>query len=183
MKIETDRLLIRPLTLDDVDDSFEHRGDPEVSRYTPGPITREQAEARIQAQLDVPWAGKDHQKLMLAIELKESGKLIGELMFKYTDVESGNGEIGYRLNRHYQGKGYAFEAVSLFIRQLFSELGVHKIIALCATDNDASWRLMEKLGMTREGAMRSHFRLRGQRFDAYSYAILATDTGAKTLQQ
>ena len=178
MKITTDRLIIRPLTLDDVDDSFEHRGDPEVSRFTPGPISRDEARARIQSQLDKPWTGEEHQKLMLAIELRESGKLIGELMFKYTDVSSGNGEIGYRLNRHYQGKGYAVEAVSRFIRQLFKELALHKIIALCATENTSSWRLMEKLGMRKEGELRSHFQLRGQRFDAYSYAILSKDTDA-----
>lgn len=175
IKIETDRLLIRLMNLNDVDDSFEHRGDPEVSRYAGAQITREQAQERIQLQLDNPWARKDHEKLLLAIELKGENKLIGELMFKYTDTASDNGEIGYRFNRRYQGKGYAYEATSALLHYLFNELKVQKINAVCVTLNEASWKLMEKLGMTKEGQFRSHFQMGDQRHDAYSYAILASD--------
>ena len=56
---------------------------------------------------------------MLAIELKTKKKLIGELMFKFTNVGSQIGEIGYRLNTSYQSQGYAIEANTAFIEYIF----------------------------------------------------------------
>ena len=112
---------------------------------------------------------------MLAIELKTENKLIGEFMFKYTDIISAVGEVGYRFNRRYQGKGYAYEAVSAIFDYLIIKLSVQKINAVCATENQASWKLMEKLGMQKEGVLRSHFIFGEQRKDAYTYGILASD--------
>lgn len=175
MNIVTDRLIMRLMSLNDVDDSFEHRGDIEVCRYSAAPINKTQTEDKIQRQLAEPWIGNEHQMLMLAIELKTEGKLIGEFMFKYTDTIAAIGEIGFRFNRLYQGKGYAYEAVSSMVNHLFNELKVHKINAVCAIGNNASWKLMEKLGMQKEGVLRSHLINGGQRSDAYTYAVLASD--------
>jgi len=175
MNIVTDRLIIRLMNINDVDDSFEHRSDIEVSRYAAPPLNKVQTQEKIQQQLTEPWSGREHQKLMLAIELKTEQKLIGEFMFKYTDLVNAVGEVGYRFNRSYQGKGYAYEAVSAMIGYLIHEFKVQKINAVCATKNQASWKLMEKLGMQKEGLLRSHFILGEQREDAYTYGILASD--------
>lgn len=171
MRIETERLLIRLMEPIDFEDSYEHRSDPEVCRFISAPLTREQTQHRIEKAI-IPWSGEEHSKLALAIELKEEGKLIGELMFKYTNVESDVGEIGYRLNRKYQGAGYAYEAVFALVRSLFDDMNLHKISAVCLIENTGSWKLMEKLGMHREGVLKSHFRLDDRWFDGYSYAVV-----------
>jgi len=171
MKIETNRLLIRKLCVDDLEDSFEHRGDPEVSRYVGEPLTKQQTRERLE-QAAKPWNGEENDKLFLAIELRDSNKLIGELMFKYSNLESQIGEVGYRVSSSYQGKGYAYEASKAFIKNLFKELNLHKVTAFCVTENEASWRLMEKLGMKREGLLKSHYKVRGAWHDSFMYAVL-----------
>jgi ribosomal-protein-alanine N-acetyltransferase len=172
LTISTPRLTIRLMRAADLADSIEHRSDPQVCRFVGEPLTQQQAEQKLQLSM-APWLGQENQKLMLAIELTSQKKLIGELMFKYTLLDSEVGEIGYRLNRHYQGKGYAFEATSAFISLIFDNLSVQKINAVCVTTNQASWQLMEKLGMDKEGTLRSHFKIGDKRFDAFIYSLLA----------
>ena len=171
MNIETDRLIIRMLDLSDLEDCFEHRRDPEVCRYIGRPLSREQTKEKIQ-QAMLPWNGEENSKLMLAIELKEEKKLIGELMFKFTSVDHQLSEIGYRINSNYQGKGYAYEALYDFISYIFENLSLHKVSALCLASNKASWGLMEKLGMLQEGILKSHFKVDEEWHDAYIYSIL-----------
>ncbi|TMP39198.1 GNAT family N-acetyltransferase [Pseudoalteromonas citrea] len=170
MKICTSRLTIRPMTMADLQASFAHRSCPQTSRYISDQITLAQAKQRL-AENCQPWLGEENQRLALAITLNGLNELIGEVMFKYTNKTSLVGEIGYRLKKEVIGKGYAFEAVNAFIAQLFSQLEVMKIVAVCAVDNTPSWRLMEKLQMQREGVFKSHFLIGGERLDAYSYGI------------
>lgn len=173
MRIETERLILRLMQLSDLQDSFEHRSDPEVCRFVGKPLTKEETKEKVLQAME-PWSGEENHKLFLAIELKSEKKLIGELMFKLTNIDSGIGEIGYRLNKNYQGKGLAFEANSYFIRHLFNTLSLHKICALCLADNEASWALMEKLSMTKEGTLSSHFKVGEKWHDAYLYSALQT---------
>ncbi|NOU51911.1 GNAT family N-acetyltransferase [Pseudoalteromonas sp. JBTF-M23] len=170
MHFSTPRLAIRLITAEDLQASYEHRSCSLTSRYIGEPATFEQAKARLLEGCK-PWLAEEHQRLALAITLHNSDKLIGELMFKYVNKESLIGEIGYRLHKDFIGQGYAFEAVDAFVKKLFEQLPVMKIIALCATENTASWRLMEKLGMQREGHLRSHFKLGDERADAYYYGL------------
>ena len=174
IRIETPRLVLRRMRSSDLTDSLEHRSDPQVCRYAHLPQTQQQVAKRIQDAMQA-WQGKDGEKLFLAIELTLEQKLIGELMFKYQQADSGVGEIGFHLNRHYQGQGYAFEAVSALIHYLFEQLKLQKITAICVTDNLASQVLMEKLGMQKEALLRSHYKIGDKRFDMFSYAMLAAE--------
>ncbi|WP_105166972.1 GNAT family N-acetyltransferase [Pseudoalteromonas sp. T1lg23B] len=170
MRFNTKRLAIRPMTPDDLSASFEHRSCALTSRYIGEPATYEQAKTRLLEGCQ-PWQAQENERLALAITLQSNGRLIGELMFKYVNKASLIGEIGYRLHKDFIGQGYAFEAVSLFVERLFVEQEVMKITALCAIENIASWKLMEKLGMQREGHLRRHFQLSTQRSDAYYYGL------------
>ena len=62
-------------------------------------------------------------------------------------------DIGYTFDPAYQGRGYATEAVGELVRYLFEDRGKHKVTADCDTRNDGSWRLLERLGFTREAAI------------------------------
>jgi len=169
MNIETNRLVIRKLQQDDLEASFAHRSDPDVCRYVSKPITRQQAQSRID-MFSKPWKKQENEKNVLAIELKSAGQLVGEVMIKYSNVESQIAEIGYRLASRYQGQGYAFEAASALLDYGFSQLNLHKITALCVAENTASWRLMEKLGMKKEGELASHFKIGDAWKDGLIYA-------------
>ena len=83
--------------------------------------------------------------------MKESGKVIGNVYFGKRDFEAK--EIGYIVNRDYQRKGYALEAINAVIDMAFSKR-IHRVFAECDPRNECSWRLLEKAGLVRE----AHFR-------------------------
>ena len=85
-------------------------------------------------------------KDLFAIRLKETGRLIGIIL--YFDEDKGACEIGYGIGSSYWNKGYATEAFKRFIRFLFEEKGLHTVYASFFTGNEASKRVMEKCGMT-----------------------------------
>ena len=86
-----------------------------------------------------------------AIELKESGKVIGNIYCGIRDYEAK--EVGYIVNKDYQRKGYGGEALQAVIENAFAE-GVHRVYAECDPRNICSWKLLEKVGLVRE----AHFR-------------------------
>ncbi|RZQ54494.1 GNAT family N-acetyltransferase [Pseudoalteromonas phenolica] len=171
MEFTTKRLIIRLLKVSDLEAVLAHRSDPFTSRFIGKPATLADAQARI-AQAQLPWKGKEGERLILAIECKESGLLLGELMFKFVSVEHQCGEIGYRLAGKYQGKGYAFEAANALIKEVFTQFKLNKLNAICAVDNIASWKLMEKLGMKREGRLRNNLMLPSGTTDCFTYGVL-----------
>lgn len=95
-------------------------------------------------ELDIsPYVGLDS---MFAIRLKDSGRLIGIIL--YFDFDGASCEIGYGIGSSYWNRGYATEAVKCFIPYCFEKLGVKTVTASFFTGNDASRRVMEKCGMT-----------------------------------
>ena len=174
MRIESARLIIRQMEPRDLNASLEYRRDPEIVKYISAVQTIEQITQRFDIALK-DWQGENGEKLALAIELKGEAKMVGELMFKYTDRENMLGEFGYSLGRNYQGKGIAKEATLLFIDFAFQEFDLNKIMAYCDTRNTPSYALMEKLGMKRESHHIEHIRL-GERWrDMYGCALLKRD--------
>ncbi|MDK1288468.1 GNAT family N-acetyltransferase [Pseudoalteromonas umbrosa] len=171
MQFETQRLRIRTLNSSDLHAVYQSRRDLETSKYIGKPATIEDVQKRIE-EASQPWKNIDGQKLLLVIEHKVSGDFIGEMLFKFTHVAHQIGEIGYRLSPTQQRKGYAYEAASALISQLFEHFALNKITAVCATENTASWQLMEKLGMQKEGHLREHMPLDSGFADSYLYAIL-----------
>lgn len=144
--IRTERLLLRPFRESDYDDLFEflsQLADDEFEGY-PG-ITYEN--------------GREHLKYRLgseeffAIELSDSGKVIGNIYCGNRDFAAK--EVGYIVNKRYQKKGYAAEALSAVIAQTFRE-GAHRVYAECDPRNVPSWKLLEKVGLRREAYFRQN---------------------------
>ncbi|KZX00216.1 hypothetical protein JL49_12790 [Pseudoalteromonas luteoviolacea] len=171
MRFETARLTVRPLQQSDLTDVYQSRKNPDTSKYIGDPATIEDAKLRIK-EATLPWQVIDHQKMMLAIRCKTTNQFIGELLFKFTQKQCHIGEIGYRLSPLHLSQGYAFEAASMFISHLFEQFELNKVVAVCAINNIASWRLMEKLGMRREGELRDNMYLQGSYHDSFLYSIL-----------
>lgn len=143
MRIETERLIIRYFNEDDGTDLYDYLSRKEVVRYEPYDVyTREEALVE---------AGKracNHD--FFAVQLK-NGKMIGNLYFSIG--EYGTWELGYVFHCDYWGKGYAFESTSALISHAYSGLGARRIISMCNPENQASWKLLERLGFRREGTL------------------------------
>ena len=163
--IETDRLLLRPWKDEDLDAYAGMCADPEVMRYMPGVMTREQAAeqiSRFARHLEERgygyWAAED----------KASGALAGRIGLLYKeDWPEGphKTDVGWLLDRSYWGRGLATEGARASLRHGFEGLGIERIISITLPDNVASRRVMEKLEM----AYRGEARWRG--FDLVWYSL------------
>lgn len=142
-KLVTKRLTIRRFKKADGEDLYEYLSDADVVRYEPyRPFTKEAAynEAERRVGSDDFWA----------VCLKEE-KMIGNIYFSTGDYNTG--EIGYVFNKRYWGHGYACEAVKTVMNYALDVLEVRRITASCDPLNERSWRLLERVGMRREGTL------------------------------
>lgn len=167
--LKTERLVLRPFEETDAKGLHACLGDEEVVRYEPyGAMTME--ECRLEA------ARRASDEAFWAVCLAD-GMLIGNLYLSGAD-EFGTREIGYVFARACWHKGYATEAARRLMAYAFERLATRRIIALCDTRNAASFALMERLGMRREGEFKKNVGFKTDAHgntiwtDSYQYAIL-----------
>ncbi len=170
--IETSRLRLRHFRDTDLVLFMAYRNDPEVARYQGWEGTSEpEARAFIQEQKEVQ-PGMPGQWFQIAVELKETGMLVGDCALKIEEHDERQAEIGYTLSRAYQGRGIASEAVSCVLEYAFVTLGLHRVIAITACENAGSVALLERLDLRREGHFRQNVWLKGKWRDEFLYALL-----------
>lgn len=166
MQLETQRLTVRPFRADDLGDLFEIFGDAETMRNCEPAYDLE----KTREFLETFCIGRNGA---LAAELTDTRKVIGYILFNA--LEAGVYEIGWFFNRGYWRQGYAYESCAAVLQFAFGEMHLHKVMAE-AIDAEKSVRLMEKLGMQREGVQRSHTRDNdGNWADLYLYGLLESD--------
>ncbi|GAQ19715.1 ribosomal-protein-S5-alanine N-acetyltransferase [Oceanobacillus picturae] len=178
MLINTDRLLIRDFQLEDWESVLKYTSDSNVMEYIPeGVLSEKGVKDLIRENV-----GENAEKF--PVIFKEENALIGHMVFHKWGGER-TYEIGWVFNPQYHNKGLASEAAMAILKYSFEELKIHRIIATCQPQNIASYRVMEKVGMRREG----HFKKcipanykKGSRdwWDEYFYAILAEEWEDKT---
>ena len=168
--LHTTRLLLRKFELYDVDDVFNYANDPEWARFltAPTPYTREDAESFVEGNSKSEW----ESNTMFAIEFE--WKVIGAIGFRF-DAPNELAMLGYSIARPHWNKGLMTEAVLAVNDWAFEQFGLAKIYSFADVENVGSWRVMEKVGMTREGTLRSHGVLRGVRQDFHYYGILRSE--------
>lgn len=164
--METERLRIRHITMEDWRDLHVYASDASVMTYLPeGQMTEEQTRQFIAEHMG-------EQTRVYAIDLRAEDRMIGHIDF-HPWYAARIFEIGWVFNPRYQGQGYATEGAAKLLRYGFESLGVHRVIATCQPENAPSWRVMEKLGMKREGHLRKCIeRDDGTWWDEYFYALL-----------
>lgn len=164
--LKTPRLIIRRFRPDDWEAVYDYMSDPDVTVYLPeGQLGKEEVRAFVAKNGDEGGAA-------LAVLLKDEGLLAGHMLF-HPWFAPRTHEIGWVFNQEYQGQGYATEAARALLRYGFETLQLHRVIATCQPENTPSYRVMEKLGMRREGHFRNCiYRGQGQWWDEYFYAIL-----------
>jgi RimJ/RimL family protein N-acetyltransferase len=178
--LETERLILRPFRLEDAPE-FERLIAPfEVTDGTlsfPHPVPEGWGMERINKMFQT-FASGEHTEF--AITSCQTEALLGEIGLSIT-ARHCRGHLGYWLGVDHWGQGYATEAARAVLRYGFSTLGLHRIEAAHYPRNQASGRVLEKIGMQREGVLRNNY-LKGDRFeDAVMYAILRTDDAARGL--
>ena len=175
---ETPRLFIRRFRTGDVQDAFEILSEPEVARYEFwDAFTLEETRADIEIQSAVrPGTYEVWNEFAVVLKPGENseGKVIGNISFRLNDNVQRQAEIGFHFNVAFHGLGYGRESVHGLIEYLW-RLGAYRIWAVADTRNRASWKLMEKLGMRREGHMIHNCFVKGEWCDEFHYALLEAD--------
>jgi [ribosomal protein S5]-alanine N-acetyltransferase len=162
----TTRLVLRPPRLDDVDAYFAIESDPVYALYgSRQTIDREGMERGLARIIGTPW----HQRPEFAIEME--GEVVGRVVL---DIDRNNvtAALGYGVARTCWGRGVASEAARAVIDYGFEAFGVAKVWARADPRNGASVRVLEKIGMQREGLLRGHLLVRGERVDRVYYGLL-----------
>lgn len=159
MKIlETERLILRTWTEDDIEQYFNINQDPKVTEFLLGAPTLEECESFIEDQNK---HFDEYKYTLFALEIKESRALIGFVGLKYRGLEfavhfSPSTEIGWRLSSKYWGHGYATEAAKACLDYGFNECGLKEIVSFTVPANKKSISVMQRLGMKQD--MNGHFR-------------------------
>ena len=170
--METERLLMRPFEPGDDEAIFAYSSDPENTRYMLWDTARtiEDTRAFLNAEIKKYATGKNYDYSLI---LKPENKLIGA-----GGADMGEGwfshmaEIGYILNKKYWGKGYAAEAMRALADYLFTHKDIRRIQAKHFVGNDASGRVMEKIGMKYEGTLKDYVFVRSALYSVKMYGML-----------
>ena len=159
-----------------MDDVFDYVSDPGFAPYVPSdppPSTRRASELLVADKMVAPWP--THPAFAVVLD----SKVIGGVDLEISEVDE-TGELGYAIARAHWGKGYATAAAGSVIDWAFRELGLAKVWASADVKNRPSWRVMEKLRMTREGVLRSNRKREGEYLDDVYYGILRDEWEARS---
>lgn len=173
-KLETERLVLRPFQLSDEADVYRICKEKEIAAFTstiPHPYPRAQAEHWIKQH---PELWRDGKSIVFALCLKQNARIVGSMGLTFCERDQ-NAELGYVVEKESWGKGYCTEAANEVLRYGFEDLALHKIHAHFMTNNPASGRVLEKIGMQEEGYLRGHVRKWGVFHDVRFWGILATE--------
>ena len=175
--LRTERLTIRRATPQDADAVWRYRRDPSVAEW----MYRLEQDQR-----------SHHERFQLADQLPQTlvalhgDTIIGDLLVRQHDAwaqdevaakaAGATAEIGWVFDPAVQGRGLATEAAGALLRLCLESLGLHRVTAICFSDNTASWRVMEKVGMRREThAVAESLHRSGRWLDSYTYALLRSE--------
>lgn len=170
--LETGRLLLRELSLDDFEAVHAYGSDPEVVEYVPwGPnteqVTRDFLERNVRKA-----AADPRQDFVYAVVPKDEGRLVGSVGI-YCDGHQAM--LGYAFGREVWGRGYATDAARAMLGMAFDVLHLQRVWASCDPDNTASARVLQKCGMTLEGRLREDNDIRGRLRDSLVWGILVRE--------
>jgi len=142
--LETNRLFLRKLKLEDTDDLFEYASKPIVTQYIPW----ETHESILDSFVFLKDTIRDYDKgnYIWGIELKENNKMIGTIGLHNLYLDESRAEIGYTLSYLYWQKGLMTEALQSVCKYTFEQLGIKRLNANCNTENIASIKLLQKIG-------------------------------------
>jgi RimJ/RimL family protein N-acetyltransferase len=169
MLISTKRLVIKEMSSSDAPKVFEYRQAPEVLRFQSfNPKSINEVHSLIRN--DLKDFNKENAWFQIGIYLVE--QIIGDIGIHFIGPENKQCEIGYTIDPKHQKNGYGKESVSGVLDYLFGELDKHRIIASLDPENEASRKLLERLGFRNEGCFKKSILNKGKWEDDLVYAVL-----------
>ncbi|MEO7978774.1 GNAT family N-acetyltransferase [Flavobacterium sp.] len=169
--IKTERLVLRRITDEDVNEVFELRSNAETMRYIPRPLAKTTEDALIHI-------ATIEEKIILneginwGITLKDNSKLLGIIGYYRMQPENYRAEIGYILLPEFHGRGIITETVKRLITYGFNDLKLHSIEAIIDPENSASEKVLQKCGFVKEGHLRECQFYEGKFIDKVIYSLL-----------
>lgn len=172
--IETERLILREVTLEDAEDMFVYLSDPDVVRH----MGLEPYQSVKDIEDEIRWYQsiyKEGTGIRWGVTLRDSGRMIGSCVFLNRVPKHHRAEAGFEISKAYWGKGMASEALKAVVPVGFQHYGLERIEALIEPENTPSQRLVERHGFVREGLLRHYEYTCGKFDDLYMYSILKGD--------
>lgn len=183
--IQTERLILRPLSTGDVADVWEYQKIDDVLRFIPWPPRSfADASAHTLRRAALNTLDTDGSAVFFACVLPgepsvgadpSAGRVIGDVMLRLSSVETAELEIGWVFHPDFNGKGYATEAAEAVLRLAFDGIVAHRVVAHLDPRNDASARLCTRLGLIHEGTTRQSYYDKGEWSDGAMYGMLASE--------
>jgi len=169
--LETDRLYLRKLSINDKNAIFDYASDPQIDKYV-GWDYHKSLDDSLEFLDSIVKKYENNEPSDWGIIEKDSDKLVGTIgIFNLNGVHKYI-EVGYALSRQYWNKGIMTEALGKVIRFCFEDIGVNRIEANCFTGNKASARVLEKCGFVHEGLLREKFYTKGRFNDVHLFSLL-----------
>jgi ribosomal-protein-alanine N-acetyltransferase len=169
--LETERLHLRRLVKEDVNEVFALRSDNEVMKYIPRPLVKTNEEALEHIAM-IDEKIENNEGINWAISLKNNPKLIGIIGHYRIKPEHFRAEIGYMLLPEYHGKGIIVEAIKETLNYGFQVMKLHSIEAIIDPENFASESVLQKSGFIKEAHLKENEYYEGRFLDTVIYSIL-----------
>nr|WP_277348421.1 GNAT family protein [Planctomonas sp. JC2975] len=174
--MQTERLTLRMMTVRDVDAVHSHESRDDVCRYLLyEPRTRDEVAEKIADWSTRTRLAEDEDFLQLAVEERESRRLLGEIYFAVTSIEHETAEIGWVFHPDNHGHGYATEAAETMLGFAFDTVEAHRVVAELTPENTASVRVCGRLGMREEAHFVQNMLVKGKWEDTGVYAMLRSE--------
>jgi RimJ/RimL family protein N-acetyltransferase len=180
LPITTERLRLRPLGEEDAGTLHAMESREDVARWLYwDPRSFAQTEQSLRTRMGRTQLAREGDALELGLEHADTGELLGTVILMYRSELHRQGEIGFVLHPDHHGQGYAGEAAFAMLRLGFEELGLHRIVGRCEPRNQASARLLERLGMRREAHLIENEWVKGEWQSELVYAMLDREWRAR----
>lgn len=172
--LETQRLILRRITMRDAQDIFAYSRDSDVARHVLWSAQKDISEAKDYCRFMAKRYRNDEPSSWGIID-KKTDKLVGTIGYMDYSEDNGSVEVGYSLAKWMWNGGYMTEALRRVIAYTFESMDINRIEAQHELDNASSGRVMEKCGMVKEGVLRQRLYNKGRYVDVALYAILRED--------
>ena len=177
VELHTERLLLRPLTKNDLDDVHAYQKRKDVVRYLMWEVhDHEESAKHLEKRIAMTELAEDGDGLIYAVELPDPagghGRVIGDMSIFLKSAAHAQVEVGWVFHPAVHGRGYATEAAEAVLAICFRTMGAHRVFAQLDPRNEASARLCERLGMRKEAHLRENEIFKGEWGDTVIYGLL-----------
>lgn len=172
--IETERIILRPISIKDNEHVFNYRSDSETNKYQ-GFVPKELSEVDKFIAKNPTEFNQPESWFQLVIIEKKSNTIIGDIGVHFIGNDGFQCELGCTLSKKQHGKGFATEAMKATINYLFKELNKHRIIASIDPRNSSSMRLLKNLNFRKEAHFKQSLLINGEWVDDIIYGLLKSE--------